>query len=140
MTMPRRARSLILAMSLLAAASGCRRIADPDPLVGTFIATTFEITNPGAAPTSVLALGGILGINVANNYVTRGTMIVPPAVNGGAVADLSGMATRTEDRVLLTQTTPTFLTSLIFTLTGDMLEARGQMVNGVTYDLVLARQ
>lgn len=140
MTIPRRARSLILALSLLAAASGCRRIADPDPLVGTFIATTFEITNPGEAPMRLLALGGTLGINIANNYVTRGTMIIPPTVNGGAVADLSGMAARTENRVLLTQTSPTFLTSLVFTLTGDLLEARGQMVNGVSYDLVLARQ
>ncbi len=138
--MSRRTVFLLFSACLLTVASSCRRIADPDPLVGTFIATTFVITYSGQEPTSVLAAGGILGVNVANNYVTKGTMIIPPVVSGGAVADLSGMATRTEDRVLLTQSNPTFLTSLVFTLGGDSLTARNQTVNGVTYDVVLGRQ
>lgn len=136
----RRLARPLLVCALLAVASGCRRVADPDPLVGTFIATTLVIEPSGRPPTNVLAFGGILGLNVANNYVVRGTLIIPPVVDGGATADLSGSATRTDETVVFLQANPTFLAALTFTLVGDRLEARRQTVNGTTYDVVLTRQ
>ena len=77
-TTRRRGIRLLLAGSLLAAAGACGKVADPDPLVGTFIATTFKMTPAGQGTTNVLALGGTLGLNVANKYVVRGTLIIRP--------------------------------------------------------------
>ena len=139
-TIRRPSTLLLLVVALLAAAGGCRKVADPDPLVGTFIATTFEMTPAGQGTTNVLAIGGTLGLNVANTYVVRGTLVIPPAVNGGATADLSGSAARTDNIVVFTQASATFLADLTFTLVGSRLEARDQMVNGTTYHVVLARQ
>jgi hypothetical protein len=134
----------LLAASLLAAPAACRHAADPDPLVGTFLATTFRITPSGQGPVNVLAQGGVLGVNfapVAGGYVTAGTLIVPATLNGGVTftASLAGTATRTESTVRLAHAADTFVRNLTFTLAGDSLTAN-QMLSGTTYDLVLRRQ
>jgi hypothetical protein len=127
---------------LLLAAGGCRRPTEPDPVVGTFLATTFQLTPTGQAPINVLSQGGTLGINVANNFVTAGTLILPASVTGGTAftASMAGTATRTESIVRFTQPADTFVRNLTFTLTDDRLEAVNQTVGGATYNLILTKQ
>jgi hypothetical protein len=139
---PRLAR-LLLGAYVVIATGACRRIADPDPLVGTFLATTFRVTPAGQSEVNVLAQGGTLGVNVANNFVTAGTLIVPASLNGGGAtftASMAGSAVRTESTVRLTQSADTFVRNLTFTLSEDALEAIDQTVGGATYRIVLTRQ
>ena len=135
------ARTLVAA-SLLVSAGACRRATDADPLVGTYLATTFKVAPAGQAALNVLAQGGTLGFNVANNYVTTGTLILPASVNGGTTltASLAGTAVRTESIVRFTQAADTFVRNLTFTLVGTTLVAANQTVGGTTYDIVLGRQ
>ena len=133
---------VLLVVVLLLGASACRRATDPDPLVGTYLATTFRVTPSGQGVLNVLALGGTLGLNVANNYVTSGTLIVPASVNGGSTftASLAGTATRTGSSVRFTQSADTFVRDLTFTLAENRLEAVDQVVGGTTYNIILTRQ
>jgi hypothetical protein len=133
---------ILLALCLLAAAGACRNPAEPDPVVGTWLATTFRVTPMGQGEVNVLAEGGTLGFNVANNFVTTGTLVVPPGLNGGttSTASLAGTAVRTQNTVRFVQQADTFVRDLTFTLVENRLEARDQVVAGTTYDLVLTRQ
>jgi len=133
---------MLLAASLLIGAGACRGVAEPDPLVGTFLATTFTISSGGTGALNVLAQGGTLGLNVANNMVTAGTLIIPASLNGGTTltASLAGTAMRTENVVRFTQPSDTFVRNLTFTLEANRLVAATQTVAGTTYDIVLTRQ
>ena len=139
---PRPITRVLLAVVVLLGASACRRATDPDPLVGTYLATTFLVTPSGQGVLNVLALGGTLGLNVANNYVTSGTLIVPASVNGGSTftASLAGTATRTGSSVRFTQSADTFVRDLTFTLAENRLEAVDQVVGGTRYNIILTRQ
>ena len=133
---------VLLAVVVLLGASACHRATDPDPLVGTYLATTFLVTPSGQGVLNVLALGGTLGLNVANNYVTSGTLIVPASVNGGSTftASLAGTATRTGSSVRFTQSADIFVRDLTFTLAENRLEAVDQVVGGTRYNIILTRQ
>lgn len=135
-------RSVLAASVLLLTAGACRRIAEPDPIVGTFLASTFTITPSGQGPKNVLALGGTLGINVANNLVTAGTLVLPPTVTGGATytAVLAGAADTTGAAVRFVPAGGSFVRDLTFTLVENRLEALNQTVAGTRYDLILTRQ
>ncbi len=131
----------VFACTLLLAGA-CRGTTDPDPIVGTFLATTFQSAAMGQSAVNVLAQGGTLGLNVANNFITAGTLIVPATVNGGVTftASLAGTAVRTDSTVRFNLPADSFVRDLTFTLTGNRLEARNQTVGGTTYDIVLTRQ
>jgi hypothetical protein len=132
----------LFAILLLTAPGGCGGSTNPDPLVGTWLATTFQVTPAGQGPTNALAAGATLGLNVANNFVTAGTLILPPAVTGGAtfIASLAGTAVRTDNTVRFSPTADSFMRDLTFTLVENRLEATNQVVAGTTYTLVLTRQ
>ena len=135
-------RRAAAATAALLVAAGCGKVTDPDPLVGTFLASTFTVTPAGQSVVDVLAQGGTLGLNVANNFVTAGTLILPASVTGGAVftASMTGTAVRTGATVRFTQSADTFVRNLTFTLTENRLEAVSQVVAGTTYSVVLTRQ
>ena len=133
---------VLLAAALLFAVGACRNTAEPDPIVGTFLATTFTVTPAGQGTLNGLALGGTLGINVANNLVTAGTLLMPPGLTGGAtvVASMAGTAMVTGSTVRFAQSADTFVRDLTFTLVGTQLQALNQVVAGTRYDLILTRQ
>jgi len=132
----------VLASALVLTLSACRNTAALDPIVGTFLATTFTVTPAGEATLNALALGSTLGINVANNLVTAGTLVMPPNVTGGPtiVASMAGTAVVTGSTVRFAQTADTFVRDLTFTLVGNQLQALNQVVAGTQYTLVLTRQ
>lgn len=135
-------RNFVRALLLIAVVGACRRPTDPDPLVGTYLATTFTVSSAGQGTVNVLAEGGTLGLNVANNYVVTGTLIVPPSLNGGTTftASMAGALDTAQSRVRFIQSADTFVRNLTFTLVENRLEAVNQTVGGTTYELVLARQ
>lgn len=139
---PLRLLHALVACAALVAANGCRRPTDPDPLVGTWLATTFEVAPTGQPPVNMLAAGATLGLNVANNFVVAGTLIIPPSATGTLTftADMAGTATRTDNTVRFTQNADSFVRDLIFLLVENRLEARSQVLGANTYTLILTRQ
>jgi hypothetical protein len=141
--MPTRlARALALVLLSLLVAGACRNPEDPDPLVGTYFATTFTMSTPGQAAVNVLSAGGSVGLNVANNYVVTGTMIIPASVNGGAtrIVSMNGMLDTAGTGIHFVQAADSFVRDLTFTLVENRLEAVNQTVDGTTYELILTRQ
>ena len=122
----------LVACLALVVATGCRRPTDPDPLVGTWLATTFQVAPTGQPPVNMLAAGATLGLNVANNFVVAGTLIIP--------ADMAGTATRTDNTVRFTQNADSFVRDLTFLLVENRLEARSQVLGTNTYTVILTRQ
>lgn len=130
---------------LLMMASACRGATEPDPLVGTWLASTFRITPAGQPERDVLATGGTLGLNIAradSTFITTGTVVVPASVTGSAAlkASLAGSAIRTNDVVRFTPTADSFVRDLVFTLVENRLEAVNQVVAGTSYNVILTRQ
>jgi hypothetical protein len=126
---------------LLVATSACSGSTDLDPLEGTWLATTFRITPTGQGQKDVLAAGGTLGVNVAHNFVTAGTVIIPAAVTGVPVtASLAGAAVKTGNTVRFAANADSFMRDLIFTLVENRLEAVNQVVAGTNYNIILTRQ
>ena len=132
----------LVACAALVAANGCRRPTDPDPLVGTWLATTFEVAPTGQPPVNMLAAGATLGLNVANNFVVAGTLIIPASATGTLTftADMAGTATRTDNTVRFVQSADSFVRDLTFLLVENRLEARSQVLGANTYTLILTRQ
>lgn len=139
---PLRLLHALVACAALVAANGCRRPTDPDPLVGTWLATTFEVAPTGQPPVNMLAAGATLGLNVANNFVVAGTLIIPASATGTLTftADMAGTATRTDNTVRFTQSADSFVRDLTFLLVENRLEARSQVLGANTYTLILTRQ
>ena len=132
----------LLAAALLVIGSGCRKVTDPDPIIGTFLATTFTAAPTGQPPVNMLARGATVGINIANNLVTAGSLVLPPSATGGAAftANLAGVADTTGGRVRFLQPADSFVRDLVFTLVQNRLEAVNQTVADTVYTLVLTRQ
>jgi hypothetical protein len=127
---------------VLFAVGACRNPSEPAPIVGTFLATTFTMASSDLGTRNVLALGGTLGINVANNLVTAGTLVLPPSVTGSTTltASIAGVADTAGTTVRFVPAGGTFVGALSFTLVENRLEARNQTVAGTQYDLILTRQ
>ena len=139
---PIRLLNALVACLALVVATGCRRPTDPDPLVGTWLATTFQVAPTGQPPVNMLAAGATLGLNVANNFVVAGTLIIPATVTGTMTftADMAGTATRTDNTVRFTQNADSFVRDLTFLLVENRLEARSQVLGANTYTVILTRQ
>jgi hypothetical protein len=130
---------------LLATTSACRGSTAPDPLVGTWLATTFRMTSAGQGEKDVLAAGGTLGLNIASvdsTFITTGTVILPASVTGSAPfnASLAGPAVRANSMVRFVPVADSFMRDLVFTLVENRLEAVNQIVAGTSYNIILTRQ
>jgi hypothetical protein len=135
-------RTIALGLLALFVAGACRNPEDHDPLVGTYFATTFTMSASGQSPVNVLAAGGSLGLNVANNYVVTGTMIIPANVNGGAtrIVSMNGTLDTAGTGIRFVQAASSFVRDLTFTLVENRLEAVNQTVGGTVYELILTKQ
>jgi hypothetical protein len=134
-------RPLALLVALLVVGA-CGNPEEPDPLVGTYYATTFTVSAPGQGNVNVLAVGGSLGLNVATNYIVTGTLIIPPVLNGGTTLteSMGGVLDTAGTFVRFVQPADTFVRQLSFTFVENRLEAVNQTVDGKTYELILTRQ
>ena len=130
---------------LLATAGACRGTTAPNPLVGTWLATTFLVTPAGQAQRNVLTDGGTLGVNIVqvdSGFLATGTVILPASVTRAAASttSLAGTAVESGSTVRFTPSADSFVRSLTFTLVENRLEAVNQVVAGTSYDIILTRQ
>jgi hypothetical protein len=134
-------RRRLLAASLLLAVTACGSSTDANPLAGTYVATTFQVTPTGETMIDVLAYGGTLGITIANDNSTSGTLFVPASLAGTAISEsMAGTAVQTGNTVGFTQVSDTFVRSLTLTINGSTLQTVNQPLNGATFTVVLTRQ
>jgi hypothetical protein len=114
---------------------------EPNSLAGTWAATSFVITEPGEAPTDVLAAGGSLTITIASNNSTTGTLFVPASLAGGSdfTGSMAGTASRNGNSVTFDQTADTFVRNMTWTLAGNAMTTAA-VVAGVTLNITLTRQ
>jgi hypothetical protein len=135
-----RIRSLLLLLCLAGLVGACEST-EPNPLAGSFEATTFIVTEVGEPPTDVLALGGSLSITIAQNNSVNGTLSLPPELTGGNWLSVSmvGTATRTGNTVHFDQQGDTFVREVDWTFSGNTLNAT-ETTSGVTLNITLTRQ
>lgn len=110
------------------------------PLEGTYTATYFRITPAGEAEADVIAAGGSLTINIAENNTTTGQLIVPSSITGGQTASMAGAATLSGSVVTFQQTANTFVRDLSWTRTALGLNVNEQLLDGVEYTITLTKQ
>ncbi len=136
-------RSVFAAVAVLStlAACGDDGLADPEPIAGTYAATTFRVTPPSATEINVLALGGNLTIIVGANGTTTGTLNLPAVVTGDEAlqASMAGIVERDGNGVSFDQMADTFVRDLNWTVAGSTITVTNQSVAGATYTIVLTR-
>lgn len=130
---------------LLITFGACHGSTAPDPLAGTWLASTFQITPSGQGRKDVLVAGGTLGVNIVpidSTFLSTGTAIIPGSVTGGlpTQVNLGGTVVEFGNTVRFATTTPSFVQDLAFTLVENRLEAVNQVVAGTIYNIVLTRQ
>jgi hypothetical protein len=131
----------LLAASLLFAVTACSSSTDANPLAGTYVATTFQVTPTGETMIDVLAYGGTLGITIANDNTTSGALFIPASLAGAAFTEsMAGTAVQTGNTVGFTQVSQTFVRYLTFTINGSTLQTVNQSLNGAMFTVVLTRQ
>jgi hypothetical protein len=134
-------RHWLLAASLLFAAAACSSSTDANPLAGSYVATTFQVTPTGESMIDVLAYGGTLSITIADDNTTSGTLFIPASLAGEAFTEsLAGTAVQTGNRVGFTQVSDTFVRNLTFTINGSTLQTVNQPLNGAMFTVVLTRR
>ena len=129
----RRFRRLPL-LPTLALAMSCENSVsiDADVLAGSYVATSFIVTQTGQAPVDVLAKGGSLTINIAADSSTTGTLVLPAGVPGAqpGTADMTGKIIRRSDGAYqFNQIAETFVKSLVWQQFTDALVSTSLLVN-----------
>lgn len=136
-------RSALAAVAMLSAVAACGDdgVVDPDPVAGTYTATTFRVTPPAATEINVLTEGGSLTIVIGANSTTTGTLNLPASVTGGTPlqASMAGTVERNGNGVSFDQTADTFVRDLNWTVAGNTITVTNQSVGGASYTIVLTR-
>jgi hypothetical protein len=129
----RRLRRLAL-LPALALASACENSVsiEPDVLAGSYVATSFVVTQTGQPPVDVLARGGSLLINIAANDSVSGLLVLPAGLPGAqaGTADMKGMIVRRSDGTFVfDQEASTFIEALVWQQFTDALVSTSFLVN-----------
>ncbi len=107
-----RARPFLSALFLIALFAACDSpiALQQDPVVGSYVATTFTM-NQGGSTIDWLARGASLHITLASDRTTTGRLFVPGAEKDGSDldADLTGTWSRTGTTVRFSHAADTFI-------------------------------
>ncbi len=137
-------RSVLVAAGVSVLLAGCSGDDTTGPgglQLGTYTATTFNVTPAGGAPINVLGDGGSLVITLHAGGSTTGTLTVPGTITGGTpfVASMAGTVTVTSLTVTFTQSADSFVRDLTWSRQGQILAVTNQMVAGTSYTIALQR-
>lgn len=104
---------------------------DPDVLAGSYVATSFLVTQTGQPTVDVLAKGGSLTINIAADSSVTGVLVLPTGIPGAqsGTADMTGKVTRRSDgSYQFNQLSETFIKSLVWMQFTDALVTTSLLV------------
>jgi hypothetical protein len=129
----RRLRRLAL-LPALALASACENSVsiEPDVIPGSYVATSFVVTQTGSPAVDVLARGGSLLINIAANDSISGLLVLPTGLPGSqaGTANMKGKLVRRNDGTFqFEQEENTFIEALIWQQFTDALVSTSFLVN-----------
>ena len=131
----RRSAAVILGM---AAAVGCYDgPTGPEPLTGTYIATTMLITPEGGETVDLLADGASLTITFGSGYTMTGTLSMP---DEELEESMDGTYLRRRNTLEFVQTADTFVRDLTWAIGTNTLTASDQTLQDVEFEIVLTRQ
>jgi hypothetical protein len=132
----------LLAAALITLASACGSSTDANPIAGSYVATTFRVTPTGQSEMNILAQGGSLGITIAHDNGTSGTLFVPASATGDVAftESMAGTAVQSGSTVTFTQSADTFVRNLTFSISGSTLQALNQTPGSATFTVILTRQ
>lgn len=128
-------------MMLSVVLAGCNETTAPSgDLAGSYSANLFRITASGESEVDVLAAGGVLEINIAEDNTTTGTLDIPGSITGAINASMAGTAVVSGSTVTFQQDVDTFMRDLSWARGNGRLTVYGQVVNGTTYRIALVRE
>lgn len=105
---------------------------DPDVLAGSYVATSFLVTQTGQPSVDVLAKGGSLRINIAADSSVTGALVLPDGIPGAqaGTADMTGKIIRRSDgSYQFNQISETFVKALVWLQFTDALVTTSLLVN-----------
>ena len=105
---------------------------EPDVLEGSYVATSFLVTQTGQSTVDVLAKGGSLTVNIAADSSVTGVLVLPDGIPGAqpGTADMTGKITRRSDGAYqFNQIAETFVKSLVWQQFTDALVTTSLLVN-----------
>ena len=108
----------------------------PEPLTGTWIATTMRITPDGGETADLLAEGASLTITFGGGYTTTGTLSLP----GESPASMNGTYIRRRNTLEFVQTADTFVRDLSWDIGTNTLTASDQTLDDTEFEIVLTRE
>ena len=109
----------------------------PEPLSGTWVATTMRMTPAGGETIDALANGASLTITFGSGYTMTGTLSMP---DEDVTASMNGTYLRRRNILEFVQTADTFVRDLTWSLAATTLTASDQTVDDVEFEVVLTRQ
>jgi hypothetical protein len=137
-----RAMRAVLLLSVAGLATACDSTDPSSSIAGTWVATSFIVTEVGEPTIDVLALGGGLSIAIAGNSTTTGTLTIPGELLGGGpdfTVSMAGTAVHNGNTVEFNQAADSFVRDVAWTLQGNTLHGT-RTDAGVTVDVTLTRQ
>jgi hypothetical protein len=126
-----RRHALLPALALAISCENSVSIA-PDVLAGSYVATSFLVTQTGQPTVDVLSKGGSLTINIAADSSVTGVLVLPTGIPGAqsGTADMTGKVTRRSDGAYqFNQISETFVKSLVWQQFTDALVTTSLLVN-----------
>jgi len=114
----------------------------PGVLVGSYVATTFQVTPDGQGLIDVLAQGGSLTIVLGSDNSVAGTLQIPASATGGqaVTASLSGTVSVSGNTVVIQEAGDTFVRNLTWTVGTNTLSVTNQHAGIAVFTIVLTRQ
>jgi hypothetical protein len=109
----------------------------PEPLVGTWVATTMRITPDGGETVDLLAEGASLTITFGSGYTMTGTLSLP---DEESPASMNGTYIRRRNTLEFVQTADTFVRELTWSIGANTLTASDQTVENTEFEIVLTQE
>ena len=109
----------------------------PEPLTGTYVATTMLITPGGGETVDLLADGASLTITFGSGYTMTGTLSMPAEE---VEESMNGTYIRQRNTLEFVQTADTFVRDLTWAIGANTLTASDQTLENVEFEIVLTRQ
>jgi hypothetical protein len=109
----------------------------PEPLTGTYVATTMMITPAGGETVDLLADGASLTIVFGSGYTMTGTLSMP---DEELDESMDGTYLRRRNTLEFVQTADTFVRDLTWAIGANTLTASDQTLQDVEFEVVLTRQ
>ena len=136
-------RTVLLGTALIASTAACGDDpTSPNPLNGTYTATTLRVTPDGQPEIDILAEGGTLSLTLSGQNTVAGSLFIPASATGGEAftANMAGTVVRTGNTVRFDQDADNFVRDLTWTVSNGSLTVVNQAAGNARFTATLMKQ